>query len=216
MELNHTEKLKVKNWQVGDTFALKIEHENPIYNGRYLILIKGNYYWNNDNRYSQTFLLKLTKDDKIPSSLEEIDNLEFIRTAYIHYIERYDSRAIGAESFEKMLKRCKDLKFYPDEYNYLYMYDTAYWIDNRRKYDQLIYLGNYDIVYPDDEFPPVCFTYGKAVIKFDDLVKDAIKKYENFNLKKSKIYNEDRKKVEERAKLHSRIYREVLDDTAEP
>lgn len=216
MELNHAEKLRVKNWQVGDTFALKIEHENPIYNGRYLILIKGNYYWNNDNRYSQTFLLKLTKDDKIPSSLEEIDNLEFIRTGYIHYIERYSSRSIGAESYAMVLERCKDLKFYPDEYNYLYMYDTAYWIDNRRKYDQLIYLGNYDITYPDDEFPPVCLTYRKAIIKFDDLVKDAIKKYENFNLKKSKIYNEDRKKVEERAKLFSRIHQEVLDKTAEP
>ena len=210
------EKFKAKNWQVGDTFAIKIKHKNPSYNGKYLILIKGNYYWNSDNRYSQTFLLKITKNDKLPLSLEEINSLEFIKTGYIHFIERFSSRSVGMENYDMVLERCKNLKFYPDEYNYLYMYDTAYWIDNRRKYDNLIYLGNYDIDYPQDEFPPVCFTYRKSVVEMDDLVEDAINKYEDFNLKKSKIYNEDREKVEQRAKLYSKIHQEVLNDTYKP
>lgn len=210
------EKFKAKNWQVGDTFAIKIKHKNPFYNGKYLILIKGNYYWNSDNRYSQTFLLKITKNDKLPLSLEEINSLEFIKTGYIHFIERFSSRSVGMENYDMVLERCKNLKFYPDEYNYLYMYDTAYWIDNRRKYDNLIYLGNYDIDYPQDEFSPVCFTYRKSVVEMDDLVEDAINKYEDFNLKKSKIYNEDREKVEQRAKLYSKIHQEVLNDTYKP
>lgn len=210
------EKFKAKNWQIGDTFAIKIKNKNPFYNGKYLILIKGNYYWNDDNRYSQTFLLKITKDDKLPLSLEEINSLEFIKTGYIHFIERFSSRSVGMENYDMVLERCKNLKFYPDEYNYLYMYDTAYWIDNRRKYDNLIYLGNYDIDYPQDEFPPVCFTYRKSVVEMDDLVEDAINKYEDFNLKKSKIYNEDREKVEQRAKLYSKIHQEVLNDTYKP
>lgn len=210
------EKFKAKNWQIGDTFAIKIRHENSFYNGKYLILIKGNYYWNNGYDRLQTFLLKLTKDNTIPESLNEINSLEFIKTGYIHFIERFSSRSVGMENYDMVLERCKNLKFYPDEYNYLYMYDVTYLVDCRKKYDNLIYLGNYDIDYPQDEFPPVCITYRKSIVFIDDLVEDAINKYEDFNLKKSKIYNEDREKVEQRAKLYSKIHQEVLNDTYKP
>ena len=100
--------------------------------------------------------------------------------------------------------------------NYLYMYDVTYLVDCRKKYDDLIYQGNYDIDYPQDEFPPVCITYRKSIVFIDDLVEDAINKYEDFNLKKSKIYKEDREKVEQRAKLYSKIHQEVLNDTYKP
>ena len=59
MESVQIEKFKAKNWQIGDTFAIKIKHKNPFYNGKYLILIKGNYYWNNGYDRLQTFLLKV-------------------------------------------------------------------------------------------------------------------------------------------------------------
>lgn len=72
-------KSKVKNWQIGDTFALKINHTNQIYDGRYLIIIKGNYDWNYDFPRFQTCLLKITKDKIIPKNIDEINNLEFIK-----------------------------------------------------------------------------------------------------------------------------------------
>ena len=208
-------KSKVKNWQIGDTFALKINHPNQIYDGNYLIIIKGDYEWNYDFPIFQTCLLKITKDKTLPKTLDEINNLEFIKTGFVHYIERYSSRSIGMETYAMVVERCKDLKFYPDEYNYLYMYDLTLMADCRKNYDNFIYLGNFDIKYPEDEFPPVCITYRKSIVEIEDVVNDAINRYEDYNLRKSKIYNEEREIVEERAKMFLKIHQEVLDDTYE-
>ena len=62
-------KSKVKNWQIGDTFALKINHPNQIYDGNYLIIIKGDYEWNYDFPIFQTCLLKITKDKILKQDL---------------------------------------------------------------------------------------------------------------------------------------------------
>ena len=65
------DKLRMKNWVVGDTFAWKIKSDKyPEYNGKYLIFNMMPFDEKKISRQEKAFRVKITKDNNIPKSLE--------------------------------------------------------------------------------------------------------------------------------------------------
>ena len=176
------DKQKYENWQVGDTFALKLDN-------RYLlwILYEGPYETSCDIRCK--FRAKITKDEYLPKIKEKIDALEFIKVQYKHFYTRY--LPLNAyENYEEGVIRQKDRKFYPDEFNYLYYYLFEVLLLKRSNiYKELIYLGNFDINLPIDDYRSVD---GDDKLFFLKELKDELYKcYNEYNLRKSSIYEKD-------------------------
>lgn len=65
-------------WEIGDTYAYKIEKGQ--YKGQYLILrkVKNSTYSNNTRYQSAIIYVQITVDKKMPQSREELENLEYI------------------------------------------------------------------------------------------------------------------------------------------
>ena len=77
------------NWEIGDTFYLKLEGlEDEEFNNRYLIFIKMG-----EEEYRvhglPVFYVKITKNDVLPKTKEEIDRLEFVQTSVEFWENRF-------------------------------------------------------------------------------------------------------------------------------
>lgn len=187
-----------------DVFAYKIENYKG-YNGRYLILIRYiSEYYNNlyeleHSRYRKEDLFlyrcKITIDDKLPRSYEELENLPYIKTEMITFYERYMPLS-GRMTYEELVDSRSYAKFYPDEYNYLYGYllgildgeDFRYRIKGLKKY---LYLGNFELTPPKEEYFPFSIGSGMKYELFKDIPQTLIQSYDDYNLKKSKCYSKD-------------------------
>ena len=210
------DKLKSKNWVEGDTFALKIKSDNPKYDGRYLILIKDN---NNDNEknYSlHTFKVKLTQDKSIPKTKNDIENQESIKTTFCHYSERLLMHFDGIKSYKMIEEEHKDYKYYPDEYDYLYRYHFVFHTNNKKTYNELIYLGNFNVQHPKDGFLIKDKVLRVRICNFEGIQNYLIESYENYNLKKSKIYDSEYrkellKKIEQETKMKIELANEMYE-----
>ena len=77
-------KQKCENWQVGDTFALKLAEVD-----RYLILILYECPYETSCDIRCKFRAKITKDEQLPKNQEKIEALEFIKVQYKHFYTRY-------------------------------------------------------------------------------------------------------------------------------
>lgn len=199
--MGRIDKTKPSHWENNDTFILKI-HNGSKYDGRFLILIK---YVNDYIRYSNKkhlFRIKITKDDKIPKTLEDIEKAKYIKCCAINHLDRFYPFQ-GGESYEEMLKRCKhliDLK--PDKYNYLYSYLIYLTFSKNIEISNLQYIGNfkdesikeYELVSSD------LFLYIPHV-KPINLCQKMVENYENYNLKKLYIFtkkgNKEKKEYSE-------------------
>ena len=189
MVKNKNDKRKISNWENGDTFALKVNSkEYPKYNNRYIIFIKcevDKKDWKT-SRTTKHFRAKITKDEILPKSKEEIDKLEFIKTGWNGYIfEHY---------------------FYPEETKGLtsdkYMFIYQYILEiNAAKYQvpqELIYLGNFDIKLPSNEYIPYSQFYGVLFSFWNynwdykwDVTDKLIECYQNYNLRKSSLFSKE-------------------------
>ena len=180
MESKQINKNKVKNWQIGDVFALKLEEVN-----KYLILILYETPYETSCDIRCKFRAKITNNEQLPKNKEKIDALEFIKVDFIHFYERYFPLK-GSETYAECVERQLSKKFYPDEYDYLYYYLFELALLKRsRIYKELIYLGNFDIIPSTDDY-----TNGHEKLFFLKELKDELYKcYINYNLRKSSVYN---------------------------
>ena len=125
--------------KTGDTFAWKIESADyPEFNGRYLILT---YYFNErfEARKTKLFRAKITKNDEIPCSEQELEQLENI----IIECNIYD---FAIEEYEE----AKNIK--PDSYGYIYQYTFSIYIDRKTLPKKMRYLGNFSLKDIPNEF----------------------------------------------------------------
>ncbi len=180
------DKRKLSNWKENDVFALKIEStEYPKYNRKYLILIHciiEKEDWKL-SRTTNTFRVKITKDKKIPQTKEEIDKLEYIKTSYNGFFK------------EKMLFPNDTIDLKPDEYLMIYKYVFEVKSLKYKTPKELIYIGNFEIDLPQNEFIPYSQHYGILFClwksKYSTIINDLLKHYEELNLKKSEIYDKE-------------------------
>ncbi len=195
----------IKNCEAGDVFAYKIEQDEE-YKGRYLLYIRcivdeyeKEYQDESDDREDTllTYRVKLTNDCKVPSSQKELDELPYIKLRYFTY-ERRHFPLSGKKTYEQLLEERKDIKFYPDEYGYLYCYITdIYKPKNIKKFE---YLGNYNLKTPIKEYLP--FTYMHVEMSsFKYIEENMLKYYRDFNLKQAYCYTkEGNKEIRENAR----------------
>lgn len=176
------DKTKIKNWLAGDVFALKINsNKYPDYNGRYLIFIKCDIKkedWITNSRTTKYFRIKITAKKEIPTSCDEIENLEYIKA---------DSSSYDLEKF----KYPADVAgLIPDKYNLIYVYIMKLWAFKYRIPDDLLYIGNFDITPPENEYIPYYRTHCVPLRIWDDgkeLTDMILKQYEDYNLEKTEI-----------------------------
>ena len=191
---------KRKIWKKWDTFYYKIESENEIINNRYLLFVKvDDTQWY--EKYScPIFRVLITKNDKLPTSFEEVNNLEHVQTSQVYWYKRCDSPDLHNMDYYRVIKERCNMKCYPDELNFLKIYPASIVIDSRKNLpDNWHYLGNYPITnFPKDEYVPFyeskiednCY-YLKPDGRND--IKRMVQNYLNYNLKS--IYPELKKNI---------------------
>lgn len=193
---------KINDCKNNDIFAYKIEDDKR-YNGRYLVLIRyiSDYY--NDLYESEhpnyrkedlyLYRCKITLDDKLPRNYEELEKLPYIKTEMTIFYERYMPLS-GRMTYEELVESRSYAKFYPDEYNYLYGYflrilDGEEFKRRKRGLNNYLYLGNFDLTPPKNEYFPFSIGCGMKDEFFKDVPKILIQSYDDYNLKNNKCYN---------------------------
>lgn len=118
----------------------------------------------------------------------------------MHYIEKYLPR-MGRETYEELVKRKKHYVYYPDEYNFLYVYYFTLLFEKWDNLDDIIYLDIYNVERPTDEYVNDSKSDYREIILFNRLEEDLIEYYENYNLKKAHKYTKvEQQRCEQNAK----------------
>ena len=174
-------KRRLKDLKNGEAIAIKIKKGK--YKNKYLILIC----CKESPEEERDFYFRAKLSKKLPITAEEVNKLPFIKVGVIHFIERYFP-ASGVETYEELEKRKKHYVYYPDEYNYLYVYYFTLLFEKGDNLDDIIYLNIYNVERPTDEYVNDSKSYYGEIILFNRLEEDLIEYYENYNLKKAHKY----------------------------
>ena len=182
------DKSKKSNWVEGDTFAIKINKPGSEYHNRYLIMIRHDY--KKDGNSNVYFRAKITENDKIPKSEAELNSLEYIKTSVLPY----ECRLLPIDSektLEQVLKDDAEKKYFLDEFNYLNEYRVCLYMKRGLPYDEFVYIGNFNLTPPIDEYIS-CNTWYYFLEKDEDyFVDELLKCYENYNLRQSDMYTKE-------------------------
>ena len=207
MVKNKQDKTKLSNWEEGDVFALRINsEEHKEYNGKYIILIHT--IINKDNwkmtRTTNSFRAKITKDSILPKTKEELEKLEYIKI----YSEGY---LLEKTRFPKETKN-----LYPDKYHLIYKYLFVIKSFKYKVPEDLIYIGNFNLEKPINEYIPVSQHHGVLYSfwneKYSKIVEKLLNSYEWLNLKKSTIFTkEGQKQFLYNQKENIKVWQEIDD-----
>lgn len=198
------DKRKLSNWLDGDTFALKVKSEEyPEYNDQYIILI--NTVMNKDgwkkSRTTNFFRAKITTNKRILKTKEEIDSLEYIKTGWCGYPSEHS----------RFPEETKNIK--PDEYHLIYKYIFKIHSPKYKIPEELIYIGNYDLKLPENEYIPISEYCGIMYTDWIDVCGEKIQNelvnyYNCFNLKTIPVFTEEiQKDFLEKEKEEIEFYR---------
>ena len=174
-------KRRLKDLKNGEAIAIKIKKGK--YKNKYLILIC----CKESPEEERDFYFRAKLSKKLPTTTEEINIIPYIKVRAMHYIERYLPR-MGRETYEELVERKKHYVYYPDEYNYLYVYYFTLLFEKGDNLDDIIYLNIYNVERPTDEYVNDSKSHYREIILFNRLEEDLIEYYENYNLKKAHKY----------------------------
>lgn len=193
-------KRKLKDLKNGEAIAIKIKKGK--YKNKYLILIC----CKESPEEERDFYFRAKLSKKLPTTTEEINKLPYIKVRAMHYIERYLPK-MGRETYEELVERKKHYVYYPDEYNYLYVYYFTLLFEKGDNLDDIIYLDIYNVERPTDEYVNDSKSYYREIILFNRLEEDLIEYYENYNLNKAHRYT---KVGQQRCEQNAKAIIEVL------
>ena len=196
----------IVNFKENDIYALKIKDETSEYNGKFIILIKTEVKGWSQSTNKKLFRFKITNNKRLPL-LEEIDDLEYIKTfarSYLGIFLPYDNKMTKKERQQALKKIKPDL----DEYKYLYTYISEIKFINKNTPKDLIYIGNIEIEKPAHEYYWDCeYGYIMSFYSLENIVKDLLLCYEDYNQKQSSIFSKEGvKKVHERSKRDLKFF----------
>jgi len=133
----------ITDWKDGDLFAWKVEDSfAETLNGRYFLLYKIGEVEGENNSVLPLLFVKITNDDKIPETIEEINDCEFIimeEMVPASVFRKVQRKEISEEEFHDPLF---DRKYKIPDYRY-YNLD----ISKNKIPKNLIYLGNYENIW---------------------------------------------------------------------
>jgi len=184
------DKTKFKNWKDGDVFAIKIDNGSE-YDGRYILLeVHTEVEWGNDRK--KYFKAKLTKNSKLPVTMEDIENAEYVKVFFDMFSDAFHRE--GYESFDEMLKKVELRNYELDEDGYLYTYYFKLYIKrtNKNNLGNFKYLGNF--TYPKrlrHERIPFHPYHGMKIIKEEEICDYLLEAYERNNLRHDYAFTEE-------------------------
>ncbi len=142
-------------WNIGDTFAYKPESdlakEKGLY-GRYLLIQKiDECDWYPEHIIPIVYI-KITKDDKLPTNIEEYNQLEYVQTWFLKYEQRFfplDFSRLAEDIAEK-----SKLTYEVDECGFLPLFRAKLiCVPKKVIIPKLSFVGNFaDAVRPNKEF----------------------------------------------------------------
>ena len=166
--------INTKTIKYGDTFALKIDHcNNTYYNGKYLIL---NYIKDEYHQKLNGYVFRV----KIVDSIDGVDKKFLDKFQYI--ITRVTNVVHSSNILDELKK--ENIKL-ADQYNYLYQYQVQ--VFNKRLLKDLVYLGNFKLEFPKNEYIPWT-PYNIDGYYWHQLVNEMVYDYEQYNLQKANLF----------------------------
>ncbi|MFR8011651.1 MAG: hypothetical protein ACLU8W_07835 [Clostridia bacterium] len=185
-------------WKLGDVFAYQLESdlakERDLY-GRYFLIQKIDEDVWYPGHIVPIVYVKITSDTKLPSNVEEYNQLEYVQTWFTRYEDRFlpiDMRRPQEDIAEK-----SKMNYQVDEYGFLPQYRVKLLNTSKSVIPKkLIYIGNFmNVVLPQKEFIP----HSKENIvsiswkQFDETFETKmIKRYCGHNLRELSIYQDNR------------------------
>ena len=175
-------------WKIGDVFAYPIKSKEAKeigLEGQYFIIIKtGETSWYPEH-IIPVVKIKVTKNGKIPKTVEEINELEYIQSRFYTY---YHGLPVTLDQF----------KFPKDEYGLISYYDMGIITTSKRVIPkELQYIGNFankieppKIEFRDSKKSSYELSSGKCVL-WKELEKIGLIAYKRYNLKQDEIYQPD-------------------------
>lgn len=177
----------MKNLKInkGDTFALKISSENKKYDGKYLIINKIDDKKVENGDYHDIVRIKIA--DFLPTQInaDSLNALEYVIPFFFWY-EEWSSHITR--------EKLSELEKYMNEYRMIFIYtvELVEFSSRKTKYfcKELIYLGNFDLIPPENEFIPENYLNVLRGFLIKERFSDfMITSYEAFNLKKSEAFD---------------------------
>ena len=185
-------------WKIGDVFSYQLESElakeKGLYGRHFLIQKVDEGYWHPGHIVPIVYV-KITKDEKLPATVEEYEELEYVQIRFNKYEERFwpiDGRRPEEDIEEKSL-----LKYEVDDYGFLPHY-RIHILNTSKKIipEKLRYIGRFEhCTPPSKEFIP----HDKINIsvvswqRFERTIEtDMIERYCGHNLRQYEIYSSDK------------------------
>ena len=195
-EVKKTKKRRVYvcPWNIGDVFAYQLESdlakEKGLY-GRYLLIQKideGTWY---PEHIIPIVYVKLTKDDRLPTNVEEYEQAEYVQTWFTRFEDRFNP--IDFSRPKEDLAEKSRIEYKVDEFGFLPNYRVKLVHTSKRMIPhKLQFLGNYqNVSAPKNEFVPHSKVNIRTVEwkRFERTFEDEmIKSYFNHNRRELSIY----------------------------
>ncbi len=197
-------KRRLKDLKNGEAIAIKIKKGK--YKNKYLILIC----CKESPEEERDFYFRAKLSKKLPITAEEVNKLPFIKVGVIHFIERYFP-ASGVETYEELEKRKRHYVYYPDKYNYLYMYYFILVFKKGDNLNDIIYLNIQGVERPADEYVNDRKLSNSEMMLFSELETSLINCYEDYNKRKSYIYTKWGQEQYKRSAIESVVAKKCCD-----
>ena len=182
-------------WKLGDVFACELESElakeRGLY-GQYFLIQKideGVWY---PGHIVPIVYVKITKDGKLPSNVEEYDLLEYVQMSFSKYEDRF--YPIDMSRPQEDIAEKSRINYQVDEYGFLPEYRTTLLNTSKKVIPtNLIYVGNFlNAAPPQKEFIPHTKVNIATVAwkQFEETFETIVlKRYCGHNLRELCIYN---------------------------
>ena len=179
-------------WKIGDTYAYPLlsdyAKEKGHY-GEYFVFYKIGETICHPGHIIPVVWAKITKGGKLPTNIDEFNELEFIQTRTTRYEDRFLPLS-GNRSREEQIAEKSKKQYFRDEYGHLPHHQMAIANTSKRIIPKnLIYLGNFVNVTPPAIDNPPTHEMNISLFVWKTLEKQLIDVYHYFNLRESKLYS---------------------------
>ena len=189
------EKLYKCQWEIGDTFAYRLESDlakdKSLY-GQYILISKVDESCYYPGHIIPTVYAKITTNEKLPTSLHEYNKLEYVQVWFSRFEERFFP--IDMSKPEEDIAQKKLINYKTDDFGFLPQYRLKLLITSQKSIsNKLIYVGNFkNAICPQNEFIPhsidniITIPWKQFNETFETKI---IKQYCSHNLRELSIYN---------------------------
>ena len=187
-------KTKKQPWNIGDVYAYKINSDIAKefgLIGRYFLLQKIDEIPYSSRIMAPIVYVKITKDEKMPTTTEEFDQLEFVQIKSSNYEERF--YPFDFSRLQEDIEQKSSLTYTVDEYGYLPQFRVLLVLAAGKCVPpDLVYVGSFpDAAHPKIEFiPHTEFNLRMIFCKKNSTLLDRILSiaYQGHNLRTLKRY----------------------------